>query len=187
MSLFLTGCRDASEQPVSAPDLPQPSLRPRRKHPLYTPDTAAILSNKNLIRLLSAVLRDSLVEYEKASAIPPVILAFLHQNDSLYNQPFALADYGQRYSAGCLVEKDLPRRQLRYLGVGQRTVVLTYNVGGVGVYTRVLLFEIKQNSVVDFWTDYLGNQAADKQGIIAQLLRTKDAEWRQYSKSRLAL
>jgi len=185
--LLLVGCQEDSKQPISAPHLVRPSSQPPKQYPIYTPDTAAILTNRNLAQLLATIMRDSMVEHRNTSAIPPVISAFLHQNDSLYNEPFAIADYGQRYNAGCTAEKGLPGRQLRYLGVGSNTCLLAYNVGGVGVFTRVLLFETRHNSIVSYWTGILGNQSADKLGIVTQLLHSRDAPWRHYSGHRLML
>ncbi|RSK50004.1 hypothetical protein [Hymenobacter rigui] len=185
--MLLAGCQEGTKPPVAVAPVVKPSQNPSKKYPKYLPDTAAILANQNLIKLLAAVMRDTLVEYRKASAIPPVISAFLHQNDSLYNEPFAMADYGHRYNAGCTPEKGLPGRQLRYLGVGQRTCLLAYNVGGVGVFTRVLLFEVRHDSILDYWTGILGNQATNKLGIVTQLLNSKDAPWRHYSGQRLML
>ncbi|RSK44746.1 hypothetical protein [Hymenobacter perfusus] len=185
--LLLVSCQEAAKQPASAASAVKASSNPPKQYPIYTPDTAAILTNQNLTQLLAAVMRDSVVEHRKANAIPPVISAFLHQNDSLYNEPFAVADYGQRFNAGCTAEKGLPGRQLRYLGVGQSTCLLAYDVGGVGVFTRVLLFEFRHDSIVGYWTGILGNQSADKLGIVNQLLHSRDAPWRRYSGHRLML
>ncbi|AII53692.1 hypothetical protein [Hymenobacter sp. APR13] len=175
--LLLVGCQEGNKQPVSVLHPVTPSSQAPKKYPIYTPDTAAILANQNLVALITKVQQDSLTEHKKASAIPPVISAFLHQNDSLSSEPFAMADYGQRYNATDVILEELPSRQLLYLGVGAQTVVLMYNLGGIGRSQRVLLFETNENRITDFWTGSVSESALDKDSILEELLREKDKHW----------
>ncbi|QIX59886.1 hypothetical protein HER32_01230 [Hymenobacter sp. BT18] len=177
----LSSCHGKSDegirQPVSATSATKSNPKPLKKYPKYLPDTTAILANQNLMSLIAKVQQDYLVEYRKVSAIPPVVSAFLHQNDSLYREPFAMADYGQRYNATDVIWEELPRRQLLYLGVGTQTVMLVYNLGGEGSSRRVLLFDIHENKITDFWTGYVPNSVLNKNSIVKELLVNKDRRW----------
>jgi len=167
----LAACQDPapSTQPTSPPEAEQPAAR--QQPAAYRIDTVAVLTNRRLDQLLTEADQTSLTSYQLAKALPQVIAAFLERAQQ---EPVPIADVGQAYESTDLIMGDLPRRQLTYLGIGENLVLLAYNLGGYGVSERVLLFQLKNGEIADFWTGYVRGQRHTKAEIIRYLREHKD-------------
>ncbi|GAB2785588.1 hypothetical protein HNQ93_002608 [Hymenobacter luteus] len=174
--ILLSACHDKSKKvadTATKPATPAPSQHPAATSTkTFLIDTLAILTNRNLDKLLLQIEQDSLIESRKTRDIPPIIQSFLNQHGS-----FTIADYGQPFNATDNIVEERPNRQLLYLGIGNQTVLMTYYLGGFGLSERVLLFEVKDNNITDFWTGYLNPDAFDKRRIIQVLRANKDKSW----------
>lgn len=170
----LAACQDPapSTQPTSPPEAGQPAAR--KQPAAYRIDTAAVLTNRRLDQLLAEADQTSLTSYQSAKALPPVIAAFLERAQ---RELVPIADVGQAYESTDLIMGDLPRRQLTYLGIGGNLVLLAYNLGGYGVSERVLLFQLKNGEIADFWTGYVRGQCHTKEEIVRYLREHKDQKW----------
>ena len=170
----LVACQD------SAPST-RPTTPPAAKQPVASPppapfriDTAAVLTNRRLDQLLTAADQANLASYQSAKALPPVIAAFLKR---VQREPVAIADVGQAYEATDVDDGRLPSRQLMYLGIGGNVVLLAYNLGGFAVSERVLLFQLKDGEIADFWTGHVEGNCHTKEAIIRYLREHKDQKW----------
>lgn len=171
--ILLSACYDTSKNVATEFTTPALGKKPAAtSSKSFIIDTLAVLSNKNIDKLLVQIEQDSLIESQKTSDIPPVIQSFLNQRGA-----FTIADYGQPFNATDNILEERPNRQLLYLGIGNQTVMMVYYLGGFGLSERVLLFEIKDNHITDFWTGHLSQDAFDKQQIIQVLRANKNKKW----------
>lgn len=172
--VVLAACQDPapSTQPTDTPEAEQPAAR--QQPTAYRIDTAAVLTNRRLDQLLTEVDQTNLTSYQSAKALPPAIATFLEQ---AHQEPAAIADVGQAYESTDVDDGSLPSRQLTYLGIGGDVVLLAYNLGGFGVSERVLLFQLKDGEIADFWTGYVRGQRHTKAEIIRYLREHKDQKW----------
>ena len=170
----LAACQDPTPntRPMAPPKAAQPVARKRPA--AYRIDTAAVLTNRRLDQLLTEADQTDLIGYQSATALPPVIAAFLERTQQ---EPVPIADVGGAYQSTDLVMGDLPRRQLTYLGIGGNVVLLAYNLGGFGVSERVLLFQLKDGEIADFWTGSVKGNCHTKEAIIRYLREHKDQRW----------
>jgi|GEM_PF-1353918 len=170
----LVSCQDPAPRttPAPAPGAAKPAA-PKRPE-AYVIDTAAVLTNRRLDQLLSEVHQTDLIGHQSATALPPVIATFLERTQK---EPVSIADVGEAYESTDLIMDDLPRRQLTYLGIGGNVVLLAYNLGGFGVSERVLLFQLKDGEIVDFWTGSVKGNCHTKEAIIRYLREHKDQRW----------
>jgi len=169
----LTACQEsAPSTTLATPPAPQSATNERRTE--YVIDTAAILTNRRLDQLLLEAQRASLVEYRSAKALPPAIVAFL---EKAQGEKMPIADTGAAYEATDVISGELPRRQLTYLGIGSNMVLLAYNLGGFGVSERVLMFQLKDQEITDFWTGYVQGKPNGRAGILDYLRKHKDEQW----------
>jgi hypothetical protein len=158
--------------PATVPGAAKPAAP--KKPEAYVIDTAAVLTNRRLDQLLTEAHQTHLVEHQSAKALPPVIAAFLER---VQQEPVPIADVGQAYEATDVHYGDLPSRQLTYLGIGGNVVLLAYNLGGFAVSERVLLFQLKDGEIADFWTGYVKGNRHTKEAIIRCLREHKDQRW----------
>ena len=142
-----------------------------KKPEAYVIDTAAVLTNRRLDQLLTEAHQTDLIGYQSATALPPVIAAFLKR---MQRGPVAIADVGQAYKATDVHYGDLPSRQLTYLGIGGNVVLLADNWGGFGVSERVLLFHLKDGEIADFWTGCVkGNRHTKQSSVTCASTKTR--------------
>lgn len=172
--LAFAACQEPapSTRPTVHPEVKQRAAR--KQSTAYRIDTAAVLTNRRLNHLLTEADQTSLISYQSAKALPPVIAAFLERAQQ---EPVPIADVGQAYESTDLIMGDLPRRQLTYLGIGGNVVLLAYYLGGYGVSERVLLFQLKNGTIADFWTGSVKGNRHTKEAIIRYLREHKDQRW----------
>jgi hypothetical protein len=145
----------------------------------YIIDTSIILTNKNLLHLINELNEGDIVQKKTYQEIPICIKSFL---DSLSGN-FSIANPGETWRAGCtppfeidsltqreiidpetkeslitvsIKTKDVPARQLAYLGLGNEIALMKYNIGGIGTFGQILVFKFSQNRVIDFWVGETG-------------------------------
>ena len=64
---------------------------------------------------------------------------------------FSIADCGGEWQVTDVVVKELPARQLVYLGLGDSITLIVYFSGGVGESEHILIFEHKNQQVTGIW------------------------------------
>ncbi|QJX48740.1 hypothetical protein HMJ29_18180 [Hymenobacter taeanensis] len=175
---LLSACQESTQEaPVQRAKHNKLTLvndSPKSPPQVFSIDTTAILTNLHLEEILKKIEQDSLIESRKVSSIPPIISSFLKH----YGGPsFSIADYGQPFNATDNIIEERSNRQLLYLGVGKKTIIIAYYLGGFGLSERVLLFEMDNNSIKDFWTGYLRSDALTKNQIIQVLRTNRNRNW----------
>ena len=135
---------------------------------LFNVDTIAVAKNKNLPKLLIGLQKDSLISYDSADRIPPIALCLIKKITN--SNSFDIANKGEEFTRTDVDDRNIPSRQLTYLGIGKEYVLMTYYVGGFGMADEILIFKIN-NKVEDFWTGYISDykQIHDKNHIIKYL------------------
>ena len=140
----------------------------------YKIDTTTILNNKNLQPLIDLLEKSDLSEKKNVSALPTFIKSFLNN----LTDSFSIANPGENWQVGCVVDQPLPSRQLIYLGIGKDIALMTYYTGGFGKLEHVLIFKFSNDKILDFWC---GNITSDnimnKKEIVKYLKDNKDNEW----------
>ncbi len=121
----------------------------------YQIDTAFILSNKNLKKLIKSLENTDLAEKKSVSEIPIFIKTFLDE----FTDSFSIANPVEEWQDGCIIENPpLPARQLIYLGLGSDIALMTFYSGGWGITEHILILTYKDNKILDFWC---GNGMSD--------------------------
>jgi hypothetical protein len=174
--LVLLDCEGASHQ-KPAPPLSKLSAAPKPQavRELAALDTAAILGNYRLDHWLAEAQKTPLVAHRSSQALPAGVRSFLER---ITGETFTLANPGEKYQETDVVyERGLPARQLVYLGVGDSLVLMAYYLGGYGVSERVMLFKMREQKVVDFWTGFVRGKGTTKEHILQYLQEYKDRKW----------
>jgi hypothetical protein len=184
--LLLAACQDSSPKesgsamtpPLPTP-LPDTVLAAQQAGRNYVLDTLAIVSNQRLDTLLRMAEQRTLVSHTSAQALPPVVAAFFHARER--ERPFVIADTGAPFSAGdAIVDPDLPRRQLVYLGVSPDLVLLSYYSGGVGLSQHVVIFRLQGHTIQDLWSGYVGNDPKTKAELLQQVRKSHEELYRRH-------
>ena len=133
-----------------------------------------ILANKNLPQLISKLENSELQTENETNKIDGIILEFLQAYDS----PFSIANPNEKWSAtDVIADKTLPRRKLLYFGKGKNIAVLNYNLGGIGMSTKILIFEFDDEKVTDFWCGSVLVDLKTKEQTIKYLKENINKEW----------
>jgi hypothetical protein len=90
---------------------------------------------------------------------------------------FSIANPGENWQVGCVVEQPLPLRQLIYLGIGNDIALMTYYTGGFGKLEHVLIFKFSNDKILDFWCGNITTDIINKKEIVKYLKDNKDKEW----------
>ncbi|MES2616855.1 MAG: hypothetical protein V4613_03195 [Bacteroidota bacterium] len=148
----------------------------------YKIDKDIIEGSKNLPRMLNELDTNFLEKKWKVEDIPTFIISFM---DSLTG-PFVLANTGEPYTKGCIVETgykndsngksvkyNLPSRQLAFLGIGNDMAIITYCQGGIASSEYILIFKFKGNTITDFWATNINSDDIKTQAQIMRLLKSK--------------
>jgi hypothetical protein len=139
----------------------------------YQIDTTTILTNKNLPPLIDILKKADLAEKKTVSEIPVFIKSFL---DNL-TDTFSIANPGEDWQVGCIIDEPLPSRQLIYLGVGSDIALMTYYTGGIGKSEHILILKFSDNKILDFWCGNIATDLTNKTEIINYLKANKDKDW----------
>ena len=113
-------------------------------------DTNRILTNQNLDQFLSLLKTDSLRITFNKDDIPEFIKAEL---DCLTHN-FRIANPKERYNATDVIDKDLPGRQLIFLGLGKNLFLMQYYIGGIGKSTNLLLVKFNSEQILEIWKGF---------------------------------
>jgi hypothetical protein len=139
----------------------------------YQIDTTTILTNNNLQPLIDNLEKSDLTEKKTVSETPIFIKSFL---DNLTDS-FSIANPGENWQVGCIIDEPLPARQLIYFGLGSEMALMTYYTGGIGKSEHILIFKFNENKIIDFWCGNILTDVTDKTEIINYLKTNKDKDW----------
>jgi hypothetical protein len=139
----------------------------------YQIDTTTILTNKNLPPLIDILEKADLAEKKTVSEIPVFIKLFL---DNLADS-FSIANPGEDWQVGCIIDEALPSRQLIYLGVGSDILLMTYYTGGIGKSEHILIIKFDKTKILDLWCGNLLADVTSKTEILKHLNEKKDKDW----------
>ena len=136
--------------------------------------TSEILSNKNLPKLIEKLENSELKEENNVSQMPEIVSNFL---DGL-SENFIIANKnGQWNATDIILDKNLPNRKLLYLGNGKNISLLTYNKGGIGKSTQILIMEYNKEKMLDFWCGSVLVDLNNKDQIIKYLKENMTKKW----------
>lgn len=112
-----------------------------------------IRSNQNLKQLLSELRSSNLRATDSFLEIPPVALNFLNE----YSGGFWIADPDEQWQDGCIVTSPLPPRKLKYLGIGDSILLMTYDRSfGIATASKAIIVKYDSAQAVDFWAGSIG-------------------------------
>jgi hypothetical protein len=101
------------------------------------------------LRLLDTIKGLQLTPYKNIDKMPAVIQEAL---DCLLGEKFRVARVGGPYYCCCTIGfRNLPRRQLLYLGVNDRYVLITYKRGGNALFCPMMLFQYDKEKISAVW------------------------------------
>jgi len=124
----------------------------KRKYPNYFHepiiDKTLLLSDERLPLLIAELEKTNLKVKNKANEIPNFIRKSLNRMTA---DNFSIADCGGEWQVTDVVVKELPARQLVYLGLGDSITLIVYFSGGVGESEHILIFEHKNQQVTGIW------------------------------------
>ena len=138
-------------------------------------DTASILKNKNLDNLISKLEKADLTTFTKTDSIPGFIKVFL---DSCEKPTLRIANKGEPWDATDQITGDYPVRQIIFGGVGQDVALLTYYKGGIGMSERILIFQLENSCITDFWCGGTLDDLTNKEQVIKYIKENKDKKWK---------
>jgi hypothetical protein len=166
----------------------------------YGIDTNAILNNNNLQYFITELANADLSDKKTVAEIPSFIQSFLEN----LTGDFSIANPGEEWKVGCtgpmetdssfeqkqvdsktgdtLVTvmwkpKDVPSRQLIYLGIGNNIALMTYYTGGIGKSEHILIIKFDHENITDFWCGNILTDVTTKTDIIKFLKENKDQKW----------
>lgn len=112
-------------------------------------DSIRVIQNEGIPSFIAALSKEKLIVKNNVASIPSIIKNAI----DCKAKKFLIANPNEPYQVTDVIMKGkrLPWRQLTYLGISDHYVVLTYKHGGVALGNHVLLFQIEDNNIVDFW------------------------------------
>lgn len=124
------------------------SVFAQKKNCKFQIDEKKIIENVSLVSFLNEFKNEKFVIYNDKNSIPKHIKKEL---DCIASE-FSIANPDEEYQAGCIVEKDIPKRQLIFLAKNDDILVLSYATGGIGSSTHFLFIKYNSESIIDLWT-----------------------------------
>jgi hypothetical protein len=135
-------------------------------------DTFEIVTNQHLDNFLYKLQFDSFKEYKKTSAIPSFIKEFL---DCLTGGDFSLCNPGQKFINSCTSPRNLPHRQLQYLGISKNMLAMIYLTGTIALETRIILINFYGGRILDIWAGYdIDGKTRNKNELIKVLKKKRN-------------
>ena len=111
-------------------------------------DTFDIVSNQHLDNFLYKLEFDNVRDYKDKKYIPAFIMESL---DCLTGGNFSLANPSEEFRSTCTSSLNLPRRQLRYLGMNKNFLAIVYLTGGIAEETHIILITYCGQTILDMW------------------------------------
>jgi len=138
-------------------------------------DTIGILTNKNLDSLILYLEKAELKESKNIADIPAFIRKTLNK---LTKDDFSIANPNENWqSTDVVFNKNLPYRQLIYLGNGKTMTLIVYYRGGFGKSTHILIIKHKNEEITDLWCGVGFKIPDNKEKIIEFIKSHKDKHW----------
>ena len=102
---------------------------------------------ENLSQLIDSLQGTYLKTLNKKRFIPK----FIKRTLNCWTQKFDIANPGKRYQSGDVYMWHAPIRQLTYLGLSDKYVIISYRKGGKGSIDHILIFRFDNKKIKDFW------------------------------------
>jgi hypothetical protein len=129
-------------------------------------DTVKILNNINLDKLLQEFQSDSFRITNNKKDIP----RFIKKQLKCWTNGFAIANPGEPFQASDVILKRQPKRQLVFLAVSKKMLVMTYLKGGFGLSSRAIFIKFENKKIIDVWCGICLNGMDSKNGIIESIM-----------------
>lgn len=140
----------------------------------YYIDSSVILNNKNLPELITELESEELITINDKNKIPKIILNFLKSTVD----EFSIANPDEKWNArDIVIDKKIPRRKLIYFGEGKNMLLMTYNVGGIGKSTKILIFKFNKEKIEDFCSGTVLVDLKNKEEIIKYINQNINKEF----------
>lgn len=140
----------------------------------YYIDSSVILNNKNLPELITELESEELITINDKNKIPKFILNFLKSTVD----EFSIANPDEKWNArDIVIDKKIPRIKLIYFGEGKNMLLMTYNVGGIGKSTKILIFKFNKEKIEDFWSGTVLVDLKNKEEIIKYINQNINKEF----------
>lgn len=136
-------------------------------------DTIKILTNQNLNNLLAELESDSFKITNNKKEIPK----FIKKQLDCYVNGFRIANPGQPYNSTCVIERNLPMRQLRFLAKSDDLLVMQYNIGGFVLSSHLLLVKHREGKIIDLWKGNCFQEIKTIREAIGYLELNRNKEW----------
>ena len=111
-------------------------------------DKERILSLKNLDYFLAKFQSENFFTVNNIKEIPKEVKLEL---DCLTGD-FSIANPNEEYQDSCIIDKEVPRRQLLLFAKNDNFLILKYAKGGDGSTTHYLFIEYKARKIVNMWS-----------------------------------
>ena len=141
-------------------------------------DTANILMDKNLDSFLFRLQTGSFQTFTDKQKIPEAIR---YQLNCLTNDTFSLANPDEEYSCCCTSSPTLSRRKLEFFATSYDMFLITYQTGGIGVSTTILMFKLQGDKIIDLWTGYGFPEFKSKDEVIKHIKQKRTKEFGLHS------
>lgn len=115
----------------------------------FSYDSIIYVDSVTSLQLLDTIKGLQLTAYKNIDKMPACIQEAM---DCLVGEKFRVARVGGPYYCCCSVGfRNLPRRQLMYLGVNDRYVLITYKRGGSALFCPMMLCQYDKEKISAVW------------------------------------
>lgn len=90
----------------------------------------------------------------KKKYIPETFFSYLSCE---IEEEFTIADSSEEWRCCCMSPRELPATKLVFISISQDLVLLEYLSGGIGVFSHLIAFILKDNNIVEIWKGYGDN------------------------------
>lgn len=102
--------------------------------------------------------------YLEKKYIPETVFNYLSCE---IEEKFTIADSSEEWRCCCTSPRDLPATRLVFISISRDLVLLEYLTGGIGVFTHLIAFILKDNYIVEIWKGYGDNSLRSGKDVAA--------------------
>jgi hypothetical protein len=135
-------------------------------------DSVKMMTRADFISLIDTLQDLNFSDKSKRINIPKFITRALN---CWKKDKFRIVNPGKPYNNTDAIVRNIPTRQLNYFGVNENFMLLSYNHGGFGSHSHVLIFQYSNNTIKHLWD--IQRTAISKEEIIYQLKHIKENEF----------
>lgn len=135
-----------------------------------TVDTMKIYLDENLDSFVSDLQTQKFKTSKEKSQIPGSIRHYLN---CLTSDSFSIANPNEEYRCCCTSSQKLPKRKLLFFSESKGMFLVTYLTGGMGVSTKILMFKLQDDKVIDLWTGYSFLEFKSKDQVVKYIKKKR--------------